>query len=77
MWLFFSGPTKPACEGQGQGDGLQADAVHQGLLPWQLHLPLAHQQQQCQVRLVLAQFNHLKISRLQKIIAPKNKGLSM
>ena len=41
--VVLSGPPKPACEGRGQGDGLQTDAVHQGLVPWQLNLSLARQ----------------------------------
>ena len=45
----FSGSAKPAPAGRGEGNGVQADALHQGLLSWQLHLPLAHQQSKCQV----------------------------
>ena len=51
----FAGFTKPDCQGhQGpeeQGNGLFTDALHQGLLPHQFDLPMAHQQSKSQVQL--------------------------
>ena len=59
---MISGRTKPGRGGQGQGDGLQVESLHQGLLSRQLHLPLARQQQECQVQLVFAQSNYVVLS---------------